>query len=117
MRRADVFMQDVKAGILEEIEKGKKYTFTYHDGYTGRPISLTLPTKKKKYEFDTFPSFFDGLLPEGMLLEGLLRLFQSTDGGRRRYGGRGNGAGDKVNRCPISYELTQGTYSESGIKY
>jgi serine/threonine-protein kinase HipA len=26
------------------------------------------------YEFKTFPPFFDGLLPEGAQLEGLLRL-------------------------------------------
>jgi len=29
---------------------------------------------EKEYIFDRFPPFFDGLLPEGLLLEGLLRL-------------------------------------------
>lgn len=74
MRKADVSMHGVKAGILEEIEKGKRYVFTYDDEYTGDPISLTMPVQKKRYEFDTFPPFFEGLLPEGIQLEGLLRL-------------------------------------------
>jgi serine/threonine-protein kinase HipA len=74
MRKADVFMQGIKAGILEEIEKGKKYLFQYDDRYTGLPISLTMPVAKRKYEFNTFPTFFEGLLPEGIQLEGLLRI-------------------------------------------
>jgi len=33
-----------------------------------------MPTKEKVYKFDMFPPFFDGLLPEGTQLEGLLKL-------------------------------------------
>jgi serine/threonine-protein kinase HipA len=33
-----------------------------------------MPVGEKEFEFDRFPPFFDGLLPEGSLLEGLLRL-------------------------------------------
>jgi serine/threonine-protein kinase HipA len=29
---------------------------------------------QKVYDFDSFPSFFDGLLPEGYQLEGLLKI-------------------------------------------
>nr|WP_272913373.1 HipA N-terminal domain-containing protein [Criblamydia sequanensis] len=36
-------------------------------------ISLEMPTTKQVYEYDKFPPFFEGLLPEGMMLEGLLR--------------------------------------------
>ena len=32
-----------------------------------------MPISEEKYEFLSFPPFFDGLLPEGMMLEGLLR--------------------------------------------
>ncbi|MGD0664778.1 MAG: HipA N-terminal domain-containing protein, partial [Rhabdochlamydiaceae bacterium] len=32
-----------------------------------------MPTEQKVYEFDRFPPFFEGLLPEGVMLEGLLR--------------------------------------------
>lgn len=73
MRRADVFMQGKTAGILEEIEKGKHYRFTYFDDYSGSPISLTMPVRERTFDFDRFPPFFDGLLPEGVLLEALLK--------------------------------------------
>ena len=33
-----------------------------------------MPLNKRLYIYNTFPSFFDGLLPEGFLLEGLLRI-------------------------------------------
>jgi len=74
MRRAEVYMHGARAGVLEEIEKGKKYTFCYDEGYIGDPVSLTMPVSKKQYEFDSFPPFFEGLLPEGVQLEGLLRV-------------------------------------------
>ena len=37
-------------------------------------MSLTLPVQGQPHEFPGFPPFFDGLLPEGVMLEGLLRL-------------------------------------------
>ena len=73
MRRAKVFMHNTFAGILEEITKGQMYRFIYDDKYQGRPISLTMPLSNKIYEFAQFPPFFDGVLPEGLQLEGLLR--------------------------------------------
>ncbi len=74
MRGAKVFMHNIEAGTLWEPEKGKRYIFQYLEEYDGPSISLTLPLKQRKYEFDRFPSFFDGLLPEGMQLEALLRI-------------------------------------------
>lgn len=74
MRRAEVYMHGVRAGTLEEIEKGKKYSFLYDQGYPGEPVSLTMPVSAEPYEFDKFPPFFEGLLPEGNQLEGLLRV-------------------------------------------
>jgi serine/threonine-protein kinase HipA len=73
MRTAKVFMQDVLAGTLSEIEKKRRYRFSYHDDYEGPAISLTMPPTQKEYEFTGFPPFFDGLLPEGFQLEALLR--------------------------------------------
>lgn len=73
MRSAHIFMHGNLAGMLEEIDKGKYYRFIYSNGYEGDPISLTMPTDISTYEFDRFPTFFDGLLPEGAMLEGLLR--------------------------------------------
>lgn len=74
MRKANVYVHGIKAGILEEIEKNKSYTFKYLDEYNNEPVSLTMPLNKRLYIYNTFPSFFDGLLPEGFLLEGLLRI-------------------------------------------
>lgn len=73
MRRARVLMHGLFAGILDEPVSGREYRFVYDEGYDGPPISLTMPTVQKKYEFSDFPAFFDGLLPEGEMLEGLLR--------------------------------------------
>lgn len=61
------------AGIIEEVEKNKRYKFAYDSGYSGDPISLTMPVDKNEYIFAEFPPFFDGLLPEGVMLDGLVR--------------------------------------------
>lgn len=73
MRKAKVFNFGIYAGELVEIEKGKKYHFTYDDNYNGSPISLTFPINKKEFSFNEFPPFFEGLLPEGIQLDALLR--------------------------------------------
>jgi serine/threonine-protein kinase HipA len=73
MRRAEVSMHGIPAGVLEEIEVGDKYRFIYFDKYNGPSIGLTMPVERKEFVFDRFPPFFDGLLPEGLLLEGLLK--------------------------------------------
>jgi serine/threonine-protein kinase HipA len=72
MRKARVFVNGVEAGILQEQEQGK-YQFQYHLDYQGAPVSLTMPIKKRIYDFQQFPPFFEGLLPEGPMLEALLR--------------------------------------------
>lgn len=73
MRRVRVYFHGRPAGVLVEIESGRSYRFVYDEGYEDESISLTMPVTKKEYNFDSFPAFFDGLLPEGMMLEGLLR--------------------------------------------
>ena len=73
MRKANVFVNGLLAGELEEIERGKNYRFIYLDSYKGPSVSLEMAMIKRVYEFDRFPPFFEGLLPEGMMLEGLLR--------------------------------------------
>jgi serine/threonine-protein kinase HipA len=66
-------MHGVPAGILEELASGEKFGFTYLENYRGPDVSLTMPVERKEFVFDRFPPYFDGLLPEGFLLEGLLR--------------------------------------------
>ncbi len=74
MRRAKVYVKGKEAGTLTEVIRGKEYVFEYLDGYEGPEVSRTMPLKEKVYEFDSFPPFFDGLLPEGIQLDGLLKL-------------------------------------------
>lgn len=71
-RRAAVHQQGHFAGTLEEVGRGS-WRFAYSPGYAGLPISLNLPVRSEPYEFDRFPPVFDGLLPEGLQLEALLR--------------------------------------------
>ena len=74
MRKAKVYVKGIEAGILSELVQGKEYEFEYLEKYEGLQISLTMPTKQKVYTFKSFPPFFDGLLPEGIQLEGLLKI-------------------------------------------
>ncbi|MBI3211577.1 MAG: HipA N-terminal domain-containing protein [Simkania negevensis] len=73
MKKARVFVDGELAGVLEEIKRSKQYRFTYLKDYKGPAVSLTMPTDQEVHEFDQFPSFFEGLLPEGVMLESLLR--------------------------------------------
>ena len=72
MRQALVKMHDIDAGILFQNEDNS-FRFEYFEGYRNAPISLTMPTTQKIYTFANFPAFFDGLLPEGGQLDGLLK--------------------------------------------
>ena len=74
MREAIVKVHGREAGILTETDD-LRYRFAYHSGYSGAPVSLTMPVNTTGcYEYATFPPFFDGVLPEGGQLEGLLRF-------------------------------------------
>lgn len=73
MRKAKVFVDGKLAGELQEIQREKQYRFVYFDSYKGSSVSLTMPPTKRIYDYDRFPPFFEGLLPEGVMLEALLR--------------------------------------------
>lgn len=75
MRKAEVYQQGTRAGFLEELEQ-HRYRFTYVPGYGGEPISLAMPVRETPYLFDTFPPVFEGLLPEGVSLEAMLRRYK-----------------------------------------
>ncbi|MBC8401926.1 MAG: HipA N-terminal domain-containing protein [Candidatus Marinimicrobia bacterium] len=70
MRRAKVFYRDQLAGILEELADGYHFTYIaeYLNSDNARPVSLTLPLRPEHYQSTTMFSFFDGLIPEGWLL-------------------------------------------------
>ena len=69
-RTAYVYVRDTFAGILKETDSG--YSFVYDIDYlkSEKPtaVSLTLPLQKEEYTSKTLFSFFDGLIPEGWLL-------------------------------------------------
>jgi serine/threonine-protein kinase HipA len=73
MREALVLMHGVAAAVLTEGDDRREYRLTYRAGYEGPPVSLALPVRVECYMFDAFPPFGDGLLPEGLQLEALLR--------------------------------------------
>ena len=71
MRRSGkVFFKDKEAGIVWQDENG--YGFEYNKEYMQMKntvgISLTLPLRKEPYQSKTMIPFFDGLIPEGWLL-------------------------------------------------
>jgi len=72
MRRAKIYNHGVYAGDLIETDK-QTFEFHYLPDYKGPAISLTMPCLQKDFYFENFPPFFDGLLPEGLLLEFLLK--------------------------------------------
>jgi serine/threonine-protein kinase HipA len=74
MRKARIKIHNVKAGILTESQT--QYFFQYDLDYRGPPISLTMPVRLEAYGFESCPPFFDGLLPEGIQLEGLLKRYK-----------------------------------------
>ena len=70
-RKARILFQERTAGILEETPEG--YVFSYDDRYLNDPrsfpVSLTLPLRKESFRSKTMIPFFDGLIPEGWLLD------------------------------------------------
>jgi serine/threonine-protein kinase HipA len=72
LRRAEVHQLGISAGLLRE-QAGGGWTFTYGEGYDGPPVSLTMPVQSEPYAFPELPPLFEGLLPEGLQLESLLK--------------------------------------------
>lgn len=70
MRQGSVYVNDKLAGTIMEDEDG--YNFTYNQAYLKSkspiPVSLTLPLSEETYHSNVLFSFFDGLIPEGWML-------------------------------------------------
>ena len=71
MKKANIYMHQYWAGVLTEDSEG--YHFQYTTDYLAlpeaEPISLTLPLASKAYHSNLLFPFFDGLIPEGWLLD------------------------------------------------
>ena len=70
MKQGKIFLYDKFAGLLTEDETG--FTFAYDADYlasqNAEAVSLTLPLSKEPYHDSVLFPFFDGLIPEGWLL-------------------------------------------------
>jgi serine/threonine-protein kinase HipA len=71
MKKAKVFMYEDWAGTLVEDDEG--FSFMYQENYIKKEdpeaISLTMPITSTEYRSKILFPFFDGLIPEGWLLE------------------------------------------------
>ena len=74
-RVGKVYIQNQYAGTVEETDTG--YSFRYDKKYlemeNAVAVSLTLPMREEPYESKVLFPFFDGLIPEGWLLEVVTR--------------------------------------------
>ena len=75
MKQAEIYYKSILAGILTEGDEG--YEFCYLPEYlaleNAKPVSLTMPLQEKVYKSSVLFPFFDGLIPEGWLLDVALR--------------------------------------------
>lgn len=71
MKRAKVYVGNVLAGILTEDDMGYEYRYLtdYLSSESAEAVSLTLPLTDKPYRDKVLMPFFDGLIPEGWLLD------------------------------------------------
>lgn len=70
-RSGNVYWKDNYCGKISETDDG--YTFVYNKEYLlsshAQAISPTLPLTENAYRSKTLFAFFDGLIPEGWLLD------------------------------------------------
>lgn len=70
-RTAYIYVRETFAGTLKETDSG--YSFIYDSEYlqgdNPSAVSLTLPLRMEEYTSKTLFAFFDGLIPEGWLLD------------------------------------------------
>ena len=106
LRNVYVYVRNVFAGILSETDEG--YLFEYYDGYivdpSSTPVSLTLPIRKEPYISKTLFSFFDGLIPEGWLLDIACRNWKIDE--NDRFGLLALVCKDVIGSVSIKEELT-----------
>jgi serine/threonine-protein kinase HipA len=74
MDKLRIFVGDQLAGHLSR--SGHTHRFEYLPEYAGPPAFLGWNTARKHREWDAFPPAFDGLLPEGVLLDQLLAKYK-----------------------------------------
>jgi serine/threonine-protein kinase HipA len=70
-RGGNVYMKNVFCGIIYEDENGYyfKYDSHYIENNYSLAISVTMPISQQVYHSKTLFPYFDGLIPEGWLLD------------------------------------------------
>ena len=72
MRQAKILYDTIFCGILTETDDGE-FTFKYEDDYVNQYpdqfITFTIPVRNKEYKDKRLFPFFEGLIPEGWLLD------------------------------------------------
>lgn len=72
MRQANVYYQDNLAGVLTETDEGD-FVFRYEDNYVKEHpndfITFSMPVSDLPYRENRLFPFFEGLIPEGWLLD------------------------------------------------
>ena len=71
MRQGEIWVHNRKAGMLIENEEGYQfqYDLAYLSLHDATPVSLTLPLQETAFKSENLFPFFDGLIPEGWLLD------------------------------------------------
>ena len=72
MRQGKVYYKDNFAGIITETDDGEyqfEYDRGYIDQYPNQAITFSMPVSDKVYKDNRLFPFFEGLIPEGWLLE------------------------------------------------
>ena len=72
MRKANVFYQNYFAGVITETDDGEyhfQYNKVYVEEHPTKFINFTMPVRKELYSDTRLFPFFEGLIPEGWLLE------------------------------------------------
>ena len=71
MKQAGIYVNDIYCGTLTEDEEG--FHFVYDEAYLVRqdakPVSPTMPLTPQQYDKEMMFPVFDGLIPEGWLLD------------------------------------------------
>lgn len=72
MRQATIYYSNIIAGILTETDEGEyifEYDKNYIQIYPHQFLSFTMPVREDKYIDNRLFPFFEGLIPEGWLLD------------------------------------------------
>jgi len=71
MRQGEIWVNNTLAGVLTEDDND--YSFEYEKTYLEKEnaisVSVTLPLQKDSFKSEQLFPFFDGLIPEGWLLD------------------------------------------------